>query len=125
MQLSTATRNARLAVIASQAGAGGTLKIYTGASPGVGNTPAGTLLSTLTAVTFAAPAGGAMAITATADPAASGSGTPGYVRLSTSGGVAVADFTAGIASGECSFSAAITSGGIVSDTSFVVTEGNA
>lgn len=96
MQYTTAVRNACLSADATAAGSGGTLKIYTGASPGVSNAATGTLLSTLTAVVYGTPSAGAMAITATADSSAAASGTPGYARRATSGGTAIADHTAGV-----------------------------
>jgi hypothetical protein len=124
VQLTTAVRNARLAAIATAAGSGGTLKIYTGTSPGVSVTATGTLLSTLTAVVFGTPSAGAVAITATADPSNAASGTPGYARLATSGGTAIADFTAAVGSGEINFNAMIALGGTDTDTSFTITDGN-
>jgi hypothetical protein len=125
MQFTTAVRNARLSAISTQLGAGGTMKAYTGSSPGVGNAATGTLLATLTAVTCGSPSAGAMAITATADPSEAASGTPGYARLATSGGTAIADLTAAVGSGEANFSANPALGGTLTLSSCTITEGNA
>lgn len=125
MQLTVAVRNARLSAIATALGAGGTLKVYTGSSPGVSSAATGTLLSTLTAVVFGTPSAGAVAVTATADPSNAASGTPGYVRLAASGGTAIADFTAGVGSGEVNFTATVALGGTDTDTSFTIPDGNA
>jgi hypothetical protein len=125
VQLTVAVRNARLSALATALGAGGTQKSYTGTSPGASVAPTGTLLCTLTAVVCAAPSGGTMAISATSDPSAAASGTPGYTRLATSGGTAVADFTSGVGSGELSFDRTVAAALPVADTSFVLSEGNA
>jgi hypothetical protein len=125
VQFTTAVRNARLSAIATALGSGGTLKFYTGSSPGVSVSATGTLLSTVTAVVGGPPSGGTMAITATPDPSNAASGTPGYGRLATSGGTAIADCTAAVGSGEINFSGTISLGGTTTDSSFVITEGNA
>lgn len=125
MQFSTTLRNAELTAISTAMGAGGTLKFYTGSSPGVAVGVTGTLLSTITAVTFASSSGGAMTWTSTADSSAAASGTPGYGRFATSGGTAVMDVTAAIGSGEANFSGAISLGGSVTESSGSFTAGNA
>lgn len=124
-QFSLALRSALAGQIGSTIGTGGTLKFYTGTSPGVANSPTGTLLTTLTAVTFTNPANGTETFTATQDSSAAASGTPGYGRLATSAGVATIDFTAGVGSGEASFNQAVSAGGTVSLTSAMITMGNA
>ena len=125
MQFSTLLRNAELDAIATELGVGGTLKFYTGSSPGVGVGATGTLLCTLTGVTFAAAAAGAVSFTSTADSSAAASGTPGYGRFATSGGTAKIDVTAGVGSGEANFTGAVALGGSVTETSGVITAGNA
>jgi hypothetical protein len=125
VQFATSLRNSELDAIATALGAGGTLKFYTGSSPGVGNAPTGTLLSTLTALAFGTPAAGAMTFTTTGDGSAAASGTPGYGRMATSGGTAKIDLTAAIGSGEANFSGAISLNGTVSETSGSFTAGNA
>lgn len=124
MQLSTTTRNAILSAVSTDVGAGGTLKIYTGAAPGVGNAVSGTLLSTLTSVTFGTPATGSMTVTATADSSAAATGTPGYYRIATSGGTGKVEGTAGSGQ-ELAISGQISLGGTVTLTSGSITAGNA
>lgn len=65
-----------------------------------------------------------MSISADPDTNAAGSGTPGYVRISTSGGTAIAELKAGIASGECNFGREISQGGKVTLLTGVMLEGN-
>lgn len=105
----------------------GTLKVYTGASPGVGLAATGTLLATLTAVTLTNNANGTLTVSATQDASADASGTPGYCRFATTEAtpVVVMDLTAGVGSGECNFDTTITANGTVSLTSGTITEGNA
>lgn len=124
MQASTALRNAWLTAISTAVGSGGTAKVYSGSSPGVGVSPTGTLLSTFTALVFGSPSAGVMAVTATADPSNAAAGTPGYVRMATSGGTAVADFTAGVGSGEFNFVSTVPAGGTDTLTSFTLTAPN-
>ena len=125
MQYSTAVRNAVLSAVSTQIGSGGTAKTYTGSSPGVSNGATGTLLSTMTALACGTPAAGAMTVTTTADSSAAASGTPGYVRLLTSGATACIDCTAAVGSGEFNFSGTISLGGSVTLTSGTITAGNA
>jgi hypothetical protein len=125
MQFTTTLRNARLDQIGTTLGTGGTLKIYTGSAPGVGNSATGTLLSTLTAVTYASASSGTKTFTATADSSAAATGTPGYGRVLTSGGAVHIEFDAAIGSGTLDFNSAISSGGTVSLSSATFTEGNA
>jgi hypothetical protein len=125
VQASTALRNAILTSISTTVGAGGTIEFRTGSLPGVGNAATGTLLSTLTAVTFAASSGGTMTFTATADSSAAASGTPTYARIKTSGGTAVLEHTAAIGSGEFNFGGAISLGGTVTLSSATYTAWNA
>jgi hypothetical protein len=124
LQLSATLRNARLDQIGTTLGSGGTLVVRTGTPPGVGNAATGTLLCTLTAVTYAAASGGTKTFTATSDTNAAASGTPGYARLLTSGGTVHAEFDAGVGSGVLNFNSAISAGGTVSLTSGQFTEGN-
>jgi len=125
MQLTTAVRNSILSAISTALGAGGTLKVYTGSSPGVGSAATGTLLATLTSVTLGSPSSGTMSLAATADSSASASGTPGYVRIATSGGTAIVDHTAAVGSGEFNFSGTVSLGGSVTLSSGTYTAGNA
>jgi hypothetical protein len=125
LQFSTTLRNARLDQIGTTLGSGGTLKVYTGSAPGVGNAATGTLLSTITSVTYAGASGGTKTFSATSDTNAAAAGTPGYARLLTSGATIHAEFDAAVGSGTLNFNSAISSGGTVSLSSATFTEGNA
>jgi hypothetical protein len=125
VQFSTTLRTNRVGQIGTTLGSGGTLKIYSGSAPGVGNAATGTLLSTLTAVVYNTASGGQQTISATADSSAASSGTPGYARLLTSGGTVHAEFDAAIGSGTLNFNSAISAGGTVSLSSGTFTDGNA
>lgn len=125
MQFNATLRTARAQQIATTVGSGGTIDIYTGTAPGVANAATGTLLATLTALTFGTATAGAITFSATADASADASGTPGYGRMKTSGGAAVVEFSAGVGSGEANFNNAISLGGNVSLSSATITEGNA
>ncbi len=124
-QFSTTLRNSRLDAIGTLLSTGGTLKIYTGSAPGVGAGATGTLLSTLTSVTYASASSGTKTFTATADSSAAASGTPGYARLLTSGATVHAEFDAAVGSGTLNFNSTISSGGTVTLSSATFTEGNA
>jgi hypothetical protein len=124
MQYVVTLRNSRLSAIATDIGAGGKLKLYTGTPPGVANAASGTLLATLTAVTLGAPSGGTMTIATTPDASAAAAGTPGYYRITRSDDTARVEGTAGVGSGEASFDTAVSLGGNVS-ASGALTEGNA
>lgn len=124
MQFTATLRTNRAQQIATTVGVGGTVKFWTGTGPGVSNTATGTPLSTLAALTFGTASAGAITFSATADPSAANSGTPGYGRLLTSGATAVVEFTAGVSSGEASFNNAISLGGTVTLSSATITEGN-
>lgn len=124
MQFATTLRTSRAGAIGTALGSGGTIVIYTGAAPGVGNAASGTLLATLTALTFAAASGGAITFSATSDASAAASGTPGYGRLRTSANTAIIEFTCGVGSGEANFDSTISIGGQVSLSGGTITEGN-
>lgn len=128
MQLSTTQRNNRLNNLVSNIGTGAKLKIYTGSAPGVGNSATGTLLSTISLPSTAwTVASGVATLSGTwQDTSAAASGTPGYWRITDSTGATVyAEGTAGVSSGELSFTTTISLGGTVTVTAFTLTEGNA
>jgi hypothetical protein len=124
MQFNATLRGALLSAISTAVGAGGTIEFRTGAGPGVGNADTGTPLCTLTAIVFAAPSGGTMTFTSTADSSAANTGTPGHARFKTSGGTAVIECTAGVRSGEFNFSGTVSLGGTVTESSGTFTAGN-
>lgn len=125
VQHSSTLRTNRVGQIGTTIGSGGTLKVYTGSPPGVGNAATGTLLCTLTAVTYASASGGQQTFTATGDTNAAASGTPGYGRLLTSGGTVHEEFDAGVGSGTLNFNSTVSAGGTVNLTAATHTEGNA
>lgn len=99
--LTTAARNAGIDAIAGlvDAGpAGGTIKIYTGASPGPNTAVTGTLLATFTldaTRAFAAAATGVVTLDVSPAITTTGvaAGTAGYFRMADSTGTAVLDGT--------------------------------
>ncbi len=132
---STAARNARLSAMVTQLGANATARWYSGTKPAALGTPTGTLLATLTfgstAVTDAngGTAGGVSngVLTFggfTQTNSAHVSGTPTFVRLSTSAGTAVIDIDVGSGAGNIPFSGTIASGQNITGT-LTLTDGNA
>lgn len=124
---STTLRNARLDAITSAISTSGLLRIYDGTRPASGGT-ATTLLAQLTlSATFAPPASLGV-LTASAigsDASADATGTATWARLTTSGGVFVADMGVGTSGQEVTLNTvSIVSGGTVACTSLVITAGN-
>jgi hypothetical protein len=122
-------RNTRLDAITTAAGAAAHLIVYTGAAPSKTASPTGTLLAdfVLPNPIAAGAAGGVLTLSAITPVSGAASGTPGYARMvsgTDDGTHTVEQLSAGIGSGEVSFSGAIFSGGAVSITSFTETEGN-
>ncbi len=126
--LVTTLRNTRLDAITTAVGTSGLIDVYDGTQPATGGT-ATTLLAQLTCSSTFAPAASSGVLTAnaiTADASANATGTATWGRLKTSGGTAVADFTAGTSGTSLILTtASIVATQPVSITSFVVTEGNA
>jgi hypothetical protein len=126
--LVTTLRNTRLDAITTAVGASGLIDLYDGTQPSTGGT-ATTLLAQLACSTTFAPgaSGGVLSANGiTADASANATGTATWGRLKTSGGTAVADFTAGTSGTSLILTtAAIVATQPVSINSFVVTEGNA
>jgi hypothetical protein len=104
------------------------LKVFTGSPPAtVGDADSGTLLASMTLPSdwMAAASGNSKAKSGTwSDSLADAAGTPGYVRIYTSGSVAKFQCTAGVGSGDLSFDATIALGGVVTITTFTLTGGN-
>lgn len=129
------TRNTRLDALTSALGTAAFLEIFTGAAPGktsgTFNADSGTKLASLAMSNPVAPgsAAGVLTFSAITAAAALASGTPGYFRMKTaaSGGVAtvIIEGDAAVGSGSLNFNSTIASGGTVSITSAVLTEGNA
>lgn len=131
IQLAVATRNARLSALAAELGASPLLKVFTGTQPAdVATADSGTQLAGVTcpASPFAAPASGAMALSGTwQDLSADNSGTPGYFRMYTSGGVCKLQGSISLAAGGGDMevnSTTWTAGGSYTVTSFTLTDAN-
>jgi hypothetical protein len=125
-------RNSRANAITTQAGNGARLRIYTGTKPATGAAATGTLLGELVCGSPFAPAAANGVLTASAianDSEADASGTAGWFRLvQSNGSTHVMDGTAGGSGSGAELilaNANIVAGGVISVTSFVVTEGNA
>jgi hypothetical protein len=115
-------------------GSNGVIKFYTGAPPADASVAAtGTLLATLACsatfgvVTAGVSGGASPYLTANAIGSANGvaTGTPGYARIQTSGGVGVVDLDCGVAGSGASViltPGTITSGAPVNVPSLVITE---
>lgn len=105
---------------------GGTIEVRTGSRPADTATAAsGTLLGTLSFSATAFATTSTRTLTAnsiTQDSGADADGTVGYVRLKTSGGVAQADLTVGVGSGECQFNSLTATTGLpISFSSLAIT----
>lgn len=127
----TSVRNTRMDALTTSITATSRLKVYTGSAPANTATPTGTLLATLTpANPFAAGAsGGVLTASAIASATAAASGTPGYFRVidgtTDDGTHTQVQGSSAVGSGDLNFASTIASGGTVSISSFVITEGNA
>jgi len=123
-------RNSRLDAITTAVGATGYLKAYTGSAPSKTASPTGTLLVSMAVANPLASASSGGVLTFSAISAGTGvaTGTPGYVRLTNSntddGTHTVVQYSAGIGSGEMSFSGQVNTSGSVTVNSITHTEGN-
>jgi|ERR1041385_8222236 hypothetical protein len=90
LDLTAASKNLALNALYDQANSG-TIKIYTGSSPGSGNAATGTLLATLTfgSTAFAAASGASKAANAITSGTGLAAGTAGYARMLKSDGTTV------------------------------------
>jgi hypothetical protein len=123
MTLNNALRNAFADVLNSSFG-GGVLEIYTGASPGAGNTATGTLLASITlpATPFSNSNGVATKSGTWQDASANAAGTAGYARIRNSGDTLRMDISIGEGSGELSLdNTDIASGQVVTVTGGSIT----
>ena len=133
LKFSASLRNARGDAIATAVGSAGVLRVYDGTRPATVATAVTTqvLLAELTCGSPFAPAATGGVLTAnsiTQDASANNSGTATWFRLFTSGGTAVVDgdVTATGGGGDMTLNTvSIVSGGPVSVTSAVFTEGGA
>ena len=125
--LSTDVRNDTVQAIITRAGASAKLKFYNGALPTGGGTPAGTLLATMTGpgTVIGTATGGVLdwdEAGFTQNNATHVTGTPTFVRLTTSADAFVADFDLSVGS---SFTGTITTGVDITFNASTVTAGNA
>ncbi len=128
--LKTALRTTIMTAIVTALTATSRLLFYTGSAPALTATPTGTLLATFTlSATAGTVTTGVLTFTNPSNVTGAASGTPGYWRMidgSTDDGTHTqVQGTAGVGSGEFNFASTIASGGTVSITSAVMTEGNA
>lgn len=126
----TSLRTTRMDDVTAAASTTAYLKVYTGSAPALTAAPTGTLLVSIPLPNpiAAGASSGVLTFSAVSDATGAATGTPGYVRLTNSntddGTHTIANFTAAIGSLECNFSGQVFSGGTVTTTSFVITEGN-
>jgi hypothetical protein len=136
--LKDATRNTILSDLITAMGSTAVLCLFSGAPTGkTGGTfnadPAGLLVEvTMPASPFGAPSGGSASLangpwTGTASAGSSTAPQAYRIKTTTGGGVAtvIAEGTAGVSSGDVSLATAITSGQVISVSSFTLTAGNA
>uniref|UniRef100_B0T615 Uncharacterized protein n=1 Tax=Caulobacter sp. (strain K31) TaxID=366602 RepID=B0T615_CAUSK len=126
LNLSSATKTARLQAIITAAGAAATIKFYTGTAPSTPVTAAtGTLLGTLTCGSVIGTASGSTLTfgTITGDTSADATGAWGYARLATSGGTGILDVDVGTSGTTIIMAAASCVAGATLDiTAFTLTE---
>ena len=125
LSLSTAIRTARAQAIIDAAGTNPKMKFYNGIRPATGAAPAGTLLATLSVTgAFGSVTAGVVDVneTVTQTNSAHVSGTPTFVRITTSADVFVADMTI---PGDFAFAGTIATGVDITYNVSTLTEGNA
>ena len=127
--LGDTTRTNRVARISTDIGATGYLFVYTGSAPSKTSASTGTkLVSMPTANPFGTSSAAVLTASSISNQNGLATGTPGYFRLCTSsledGSNVIIQSTAGISSGDLSFSAGSSLGGQISITSFTLTDGN-
>lgn len=124
--LSTAARNSRMDGLNTAIGASGKAKLYNGSKPASLGAPAGTLLATLVGgSSFFSNASGVGTFSSyTQTNSSHVTGTPTFVRITTSADVVVADIDIGVGAGNITFTGTVTNGQNITG-SFTVTDGNA
>ncbi len=135
MQFKTALRTTRVTDLITALGATSRLLVYnnTGAIPAPTASPTVNGATLLATFTLANPVGtvtsGVLTLSAISNVTAAASGTPNFWRMidgtTDDGTHTQAQGTAGVSSGELSFTGTTTSGNPVSISSIVITEGNA
>ena len=126
---STAVRSDRLTAIVTAAGSGAKMKFYNGTQPAAGAAPGGTLLATVTFGSSMIATGGSVSsgvlTFGAVSQTSSGftSGTPTFIRITTSGDTFIADINIG--SGGMTFSGSIATSVDITVNTCTITEGNA
>lgn len=126
LALSSTVRTNMMTQIATAAGNSAILTVYNGTRPASGGT-ATTALAALTCSGsgFGTAASGVLTAAAIANATASATGTATWARLTTSGGVFVADMDVGTSGSDLNLNTtSIVSGATVSVTSCTITAGN-
>jgi|GEM_PF-1634190 len=125
LEFSTAARSDMLSAINALL-SNGTLRLYSGPRPADLGTPSGTLLATLTlGSTAGTVSNGVWTVgSVTQTNSAHVSGTPTFIRFSTSGGTAVADIDIGSGVGNVQFSGSVVNGQNVTVSGLTLTAGN-
>jgi len=105
------------------------LLVYTGSAPANTAAPTGLLLATFTLASgVGTVSSGVLTFSAISSVTAGNGGTPGYYRMidgtTDDGTHTQVQGSAGVGSGDLSFTSTITSGGTVSITSITMTEGD-
>jgi hypothetical protein len=123
LALSTAVRTARAQAIIDAAGASAKIKFYNGTRPSTGGAGT-TLLATLVgSTTIGTASGGVLTIgSVTQSNGSHVSGTPTWVRITTSADVFIADLSI---PGEMTFTGTIATGVDITLNASTITEGNA
>lgn len=125
LALATSLRNTRATDIITAAGTNPKLKFYNGTRPATGAAPAGTLLATLNITgALGTATNGVIDVNETCSQTNSShvSGTPTFVRLTTSADAFVADMSI---PADFSFSGTIATGVDITFNTSTLTEGNA
>lgn len=124
LSFSTTVRDARATTTVTAAGASAKIKFYNGTRPATGGTAGGTLLATLVGgSTLGTVSSQVLTFGAVTQTNASHvSGTPTWVRITTSADVFVADLSVG---SDMTFSGTIATGVDITLGATTITEGNA
>lgn len=129
ISMTTATRQARCQALVTAAGSGARKLLYTSTRPASANVAAtGTLLATLTfGATIGTCTNGVLSFDGagvTQNAASHVAGTPGYVRVTTSGGTAIYDIDVCGTAPCITFTGAVATGQNINITGVTLTEGN-
>lgn len=123
MALSTTLRTAKAQAMIDAAGANCKMKFYDGTRPATGGAAGGTLLATLNFTSLGSAASAVLTFgAATQTNSSHVSGTPTWMRITTSADVFVGDFSI---PGDVTFTGTIATGVDITLNASTITEGNA